>query len=72
MPALTRKDSELSDLEFEKAGTQHLDHPGTITEEDEGGNVGLAAYHESQRMAEIVRLPSLGSLSPLELGGPAR
>jgi hypothetical protein len=52
---LTRKDSELSDLEYEKAGIQHIDHQDTITEEDEGANVGMAAYHESQKMAEIVR-----------------
>lgn len=60
---LTRKDSELSDLEYEKAGVQHIDHQNTITEEDEGANVGMAAYHESQKMAEIVRPPRSCSAS---------
>lgn len=47
----------MSDLDYEKAGVQHIDHQNTILEEDEGANVGMAAYHESQKMAAIVRLP---------------
>lgn len=54
MSALTRKDSEVSDLDYEKAqAPQHVERLDTLQEED-GANVGIAAYHASQNMAEIV------------------
>lgn len=52
---LSRKDSDLSELEQEK-GIQyaHNEHMGAITEQDENGQVGTAAYERSKFMAEIV------------------
>jgi hypothetical protein len=60
LPALNRQESDTSQwTDAEKEQVKHLDHsqiPQTITEEDEGGNVGLAAYERSKEMGEIVSL----------------
>ena len=61
MPTLGRHVSDVSDFttDGEKGGVRHIDEkaiPTTITEEDEGGNVGLAAYEQSKQMGEIVSL----------------
>jgi hypothetical protein len=57
---LYRKDSDLSAVESnfdgEKAMAYQIERaegPDAIAEEDEGGNVGAAAYKESQNMAAI-------------------
>lgn len=59
LPTLNRQDSDTSQwTDAEKDGVKHLDQsrvPQTIAEEDEGGNVGLAAYERSKEQGEIVR-----------------
>lgn len=60
LPTLNRQESETSQWtnDAEKEAVMHLDQsrvPQTITEEDEGPNVGLAAYERSKEMGEIVR-----------------
>lgn len=63
LPTLNRQDSEISEwTEAEKNDVKHLDQsrvPQTITEEDEGGNVGLAAYERSKELGEVVSHPLL-------------
>jgi len=58
LPQLNRQDSDTSEwTDAEKNDVKHLDQtrvPQTITEEDEGGNVGLAAYERSKELGEIV------------------
>jgi hypothetical protein len=59
MPTLGRHVSDVSDFttDGDKGGVKHIDEkaiPDTILEEDEGGNVGLAAYEQSKQMGEIV------------------
>jgi hypothetical protein len=58
LPELNRQDSDTSQwTDAEKNDVKHLDQsrvPQTITEEDEGGNVGLAAYERSKELGEIV------------------
>jgi hypothetical protein len=56
-PALYRQESEISKTDTsiftEKGVVAHhelVDVPDTITEEDEGGNVGSAAYEKSKHM----------------------
>lgn len=60
LPALNRHESEISDFttDGEKGDVKHLDstRPDTITEEDEDGNVGLAAYNQSKLEGDIVSL----------------
>jgi hypothetical protein len=63
-PSLYRQDSDVSKSDYasintEKgliAHTEEVQVPNTIAEEDEdeGGNVGVAAYEQSKQMAEIV------------------
>jgi hypothetical protein len=59
VPALERQISDASawtEQDGEKGNVRHLDEkaiPQTITEEDEHGNVGLAAYQQSKQMGEI-------------------
>lgn len=60
-PALYRQESEISKTDTsiftEKGVIGHhelVDVPDTITEEDEGGNVGSAAYEKSKHMEELV------------------
>jgi hypothetical protein len=63
-PSLYRQESEISksdlaSIDTEKgliAHTEEVQVPNTIVEEDEdeGGNVGVAAYEQSKQMAEIV------------------
>lgn len=60
LPTLNRQESEASQWtnDAEKEAVKHLDQsrvPQTISEEDEGPNVGLAAYERSKEMGEIVR-----------------
>lgn len=60
LPTLARQESEVSDftVDNEKGGVKHIDQvavPDTIAEDDEGPNVGMAAYEASKQMAEIVR-----------------
>ncbi|GHJ84788.1 hypothetical protein NliqN6_1190 [Naganishia liquefaciens] len=59
-PALYRQESEISKTDTsiftEKGVVGHhelVDVPDTITEEDEGGNVGSAAYEKSKHMEEL-------------------
>ena len=58
MPELRRQETEESTwTDAEKEQVKHIDQaniPHTITEEDEGGNVGLAAYELSKEQGEIV------------------
>jgi hypothetical protein len=59
LPQLNRHESEISDYttDGEKGDVKHLDSttkPDTIIEEDEDGNVGLAAYNQSKLEGEIV------------------
>lgn len=59
LPTLARQESESSQwtTDNEKSQVKHLDQtqiPQTITEEDEGPNVGMAAYEASKAMGEIV------------------
>lgn len=61
-PNLYRHDSELSKTDTsiftEKGAVAHhelVDVPQTISEEDEDGNVGRAAYEKSKTMEELVR-----------------
>lgn len=58
-PALNRQNSDASQwTDAEKDEVMHLDQsrlPQTIVEEDEGGNVGFAAYERSKALGEIVR-----------------
>ncbi len=61
VPTLDRQQSSTSDWTEgeEKGATKHVDHvniPQTISEQDEGGNVGLAAYELSKQEGEIVSL----------------
>jgi len=60
LPQLNRLDSDTSEwTDAEKEAVKHLDQsrvPQTIAEEDEGGNVGLAAYERSKELGEIVSL----------------
>jgi hypothetical protein len=62
LPTLNRHESELSDFttDGEKGDVKHLDstRPEAIIEEDEDGNVGLAAYNQSKLEGEIVSLLS--------------
>lgn len=57
--ALNRQNSDASQwTDAEKDEVMHLDQsrlPQTIVEEDEGGNVGFAAYERSKALGEIVR-----------------
>jgi hypothetical protein len=57
-PILNRQQTANSDWSAEEKGIhKHVEDvhvPDTITEEDEGGNVGLAAYNKSKEMGEIV------------------
>ena len=62
MPYLNRAVTDTSEFtdDGEKANVRHIDEkaiPQTILEEDEGGNVGLAAYEQSKQMGEIVSDP---------------
>jgi len=62
MPELRRAETDASTwTDAEKEQVKHIDQsrmPGTITEEDEGGNVGLAAYELSREQGDIVSEPS--------------
>ena len=65
MPVLNRQVTDASEWteDGEKGNVRHIDEknmPQTIMEEDEGGNVGLAAYEQSKQMGEIVSLCRLG------------
>jgi hypothetical protein len=53
LPQLNRHESEISDYttDGEKGDVKHLD---STIEEDEDGNVGLAAYNQSKLEGEIV------------------
>ena len=63
-PALKRAETDAStsasftsSIEYEKGTLQHREYAPqeeAIKEEDEDGNVGLAEYHKSQQVAEIV------------------
>ncbi len=66
MPELNRAVSDSSQWteDAEKYGTKHQEvsiKPGVppITEEEEGGNVGLAAYLQSKELGEVVSYLSL-------------
>lgn len=66
-PALYRQESEISKTDTsiftEKGVIAHhelVDVPDTITEEDEDGNVGRAAYEKSKTMEELVSAGSPG------------
>jgi len=68
LPELNRATSEASQwtADAEKYGSKHQEvatAPGVapITEEDEGGNVGLAAYMQSKELGEIVSVLAPGS-----------
>jgi hypothetical protein len=67
LPSLNRQESETSQWtnDAEKDAVMHLDQsrvPQTITEEDEGPNVGLAAYERSKELGEIVRHCGISSM----------
>ena len=61
LPTLARQESDNSEwtADAEKEGVKHIDNarldvPEAILEEDEGPNVGMAAYEASKQMGEIV------------------
>jgi len=58
MPELRRAETDSSEwTDSEKEQVKHIDQsriPNTISEEDEGGNVGLAAYELSKEQGDIV------------------
>ncbi|WRT66392.1 uncharacterized protein IL334_003348 [Kwoniella shivajii] len=60
LPTLERSQSDTSEwtTDAEKGAVKHIDHsnvdvPQTISEDDEGPNVGMAAYEQSKSLGEI-------------------
>lgn len=61
LPELQRQQTDSSDwtTQADKEAVKHIDQvqvPATISEDDEGPNVGMAAYEASKQMGVIVCL----------------